>query len=119
MNRRTAVFTLGLLIVGSNMITGSDARAQEAEGSAYSDRVDLDDYEPAPPREQSSVSAPLMVSLAYGFIWLLTVGFLLSLWARGRRLTDELAAANSRLDTIDRRLKELGGEETQSQENGR
>ena len=116
MNRRITTIALSLLIAGSIMITGSDTRAEEAEGPAYSDRVDLDDYEPAPRRERTSVSAPLMVSLAYSFIWLLAVAFLFSLWTRGRRLSDELAAANSRLDMLDGRLRELAGDKSERQE---
>ena len=117
MNKWTRTIALTLLVAGSMMIVGAESRAEEADEPAYSDRVDLEDYEPAPQTSpKSAVSAPLMVSLAYACIWLLTVGFLFSLWTRGKRLSDEVAAANGRLEELDERLKDLAAEKTQDQE---
>jgi hypothetical protein len=71
----------------------------------YSEAVpQVEGFRPAPEGSQENVSAPLMVSLAYGFIWLLTLLFLFSLWRRSRSLSEELAAADARLDRIDDRL---------------
>ena len=118
MRKWTRTITISLFVVGSVMIARGAPRAEEVDEPAYSDRVDLEDYETAPRTiQRDSVSAPLMVSLAYGCIWLLTVGFLFSLWTRGKRLSDEVAAANGRLDMLDKRLKDLAGEKTQDQEN--
>ena len=97
------------LVVGVVAMLGStEAKAEEAEEPAYSGHVNPEDYQPAPEgRQENTVSAPLMVSLAYGFFWLLAIGFLFSLWSRGKGLTDEVAAAEARLAMLDERLEEL------------
>ena len=103
---KAAVVILGICTVvtlGSGELT-----AEEVDPTAYSDQVDRSAYQPAPEtRPGGSVSAPLMVSLAYGFFWVLTVGFLFSLWTRGRVLTDEIAAANGRLDLLEELAAEV------------
>lgn len=80
-------------------------RAAEAGELGYSDRVDVTEFVPAPPGTQQ-VSAPLMVTLAYAFIWLLAIAFLATLWRRSRALQTEVETARQRLTELDARLAE-------------
>ena len=94
-----------------------EVRAPASEGTGggprYSGSVNVDDFGPPPPgSSDDTVSAPLMVSLAYGFIWLLAAGFMWSIWRRSRSLQTELRAAQQRLEALDARLRsELGSSE--------
>ena len=98
--KQTAVVILGMCAVV--MLGSGELTAEEVDPTAYSDQVDRSAYQPAPEtRQDGTVSAPLMVSLAYGFFWVLTVAFLFSLWTRGKTLTDEIAAANGRLAMLE------------------
>jgi hypothetical protein len=100
------------VLVGALWGVVGAAEAQEGTGLAprYSEAVNLEEFGPPPEgARQDTVSAPLMVTLAYAFIWLLAAGFMWSIWRRSRALQGELRAAHARLDALDRRLrKELG-----------
>lgn len=108
---RVAV-TVGLL--GALFVVPAAAFGQTGEGTGgeprYSESVNVDEFVPPPPGSMDdTVSAPLMVSLAYGFIWLLAAGFMWSIWRRSRSLQVELRAAQQRLEALDERLRsELG-----------
>jgi heme exporter protein CcmD len=55
------------------------------------------DYKPYVPPEAGTVSAPLFVLIAYAAIWLVLMIFLVSVWHRQRRVTEELHELEKRL----------------------
>lgn len=108
--RRSAVAAscAGLVVLLGAWAAGwaQDAAPREGTGARaaleYSQTVDINQFAPADPRTGAQeVSAPLVVSLAYGLIWLLTLGFVLAVWRRGRALSEEVAEASERLRALD------------------
>jgi len=107
--------TTGCLFAAALLSLSVGAVAQPAdegtgttENATYSDQVDISEYSAQPFRSApENVSAPLMVTLAYGITWLLTGGFLFMLWRRNRRVADEVSDAQIRLAQLDRQLAEL------------
>jgi len=57
---------------------------------------DYQPYAPAPAAEQ--VSAPLFVVVAYSLIWLVLLGFVVSVWLRQRSIGLELEQLRRQLD---------------------
>lgn len=55
---------------------------------AYGDQGDYQPYKPPASAEQ--VSAPLFVVLAYSLIWIVLLGFVVSVWRRQDRVMVEL-----------------------------
>ncbi len=56
------------------------------------------DYKPyVPPVGGVESIAPLFVIIAYSAIWLVLMGYLVSLWGRQRRVEEELGALQRRL----------------------
>lgn len=55
------------------------------------------DYKPYVPPEAGAVSAPLFVLIAYAAIWLVLMIFLVSVWHRQRRVSEELRELRRRL----------------------
>ena len=82
---------LSLVLWGlSTDMAHADVAPPEVEVSAYSSSVDVCEFAPAPAGAGGEqVSGPLMVTLAYGAVWLLTLGFVFTLWRRGGRLSAE------------------------------
>jgi len=82
---------------------------EEGSGSlVYSETVGAEGYQPATQVERpETVSAPLVVSLAYGFMWLLVAGFLLAIWRRNQSLQAELSSARQQLAGLDAQMKHL------------
>jgi len=83
----------------------STAMAQEGTGLEYSEQIDITEFRPATGVEEQ-VSASLMVTLAYAFIWLVLAGFVFSVWRRGRKLSAEMEVAQQRLAELDGKLAE-------------
>lgn len=46
---------------------------------------------------ETGYSSPTLVSVAYGFIWVMVTGFVGAVWLRGRRVERELADLEQRL----------------------
>lgn len=94
---------VAMLLVGWPVAPGAQERSEEGVG--YSTGVDLEQYQPVVvSRTEREVSAPLMVSLAYGLMWLAVLVFVWLIWRRGQRLSDELLQARSRLLRLERRV---------------
>jgi len=56
------------------------------------------DYQPySPTASAAEVSAPLFVVLAYSLIWLVLLGFVVSVWWRQRRVAQELVQLRRQL----------------------
>ena len=108
--RRLASLTVVLWAFSAGSVGAQEPGTEPGSGSeapAYSSSVDISEFAPAPPGSAGGrVSAPLMVTLAYGAVWLLTLGFVFGLWRRGVSLSEDLASANSRLAELDARLSD-------------
>jgi hypothetical protein len=104
-------------VVVMGLLPVSVALAQEGTGYQYSDEVDLTELAPATGVEEQ-VSAPLMVTLAYGFIWLLLAGLVYTIWRRGQRLSVEIDIAQQRLAELDSSLAEHIASEEARRESG-
>lgn len=125
-SRRHAVvrFALALALVltaGALISFGAgDVLAQTAgtgAGAASSAApIDLGEYVPADPAQrQETVSASLMVTLAYTLMWLAVVVFLVAMLRRSQTLRQDVAAARAQLATLDERIERLmkrGGGQT-------
>jgi hypothetical protein len=107
-----SVTVLSGLLMG---LLGAALAQPEGTGQAparYSDTVNLEEFGPPPAgSREDTVSAPLMVTLAYALIWVLAAGFMWSIWRRSRALMSELHAAHQRLEALDERLRAQVGRE--------
>jgi len=58
-----------------------------------------EDYQPyTTGAETGQVSAPLFVIIAYSLIWLVLIGFVVSVWRRQRRVEEELDLLRRQLE---------------------
>lgn len=98
-----------ILLLVSTLAPVVAVAQEEGSGSlVYSDTVSADEYQPATQLERpETVSAPLVVSLAYGFMWLLVAGFLLAIWRRSQAIATELSSARQQLAGLDEQMKDL------------
>ncbi len=80
-----ALFVLGAAVPASAAPDAGAAKLQPAK------KAPAGDYKPWTPPKKEQVSAPLFVVLAYSAIWLTMLAFVLSVWARQRRVERELA----------------------------
>ena len=94
-------------------VTGVVAEAQDLdeEPTGFSAHIDLEEYQPVPAQSRAErVSAPVMVTLAYGLMWLLAFVFVLMAWRKGTALQEDLRAAMERLSRLERKVEEDHGE---------
>jgi hypothetical protein len=106
-NAKSALVAVALCLSGLLAVDSAWAQGEGSGEVEYSDSVDVTEFRPAEPGSRAErVSASLVVTLAYGAMWLLVLGLVFALWRRMSGLTGELESAKSRLSQLDQRLGE-------------
>jgi hypothetical protein len=108
MTMRPHLLPLLLGLVALALLLGAaTAHAQPASAPAATARAPAaptaePGFKPLAPGESAAppdaLPAPAMVKIAYSLIWFAVVVFLVSLWRRHRRLVDDVAALQKRLE---------------------
>jgi hypothetical protein len=112
--RLAVAIALGVVTLAG--LATSDVLAQADGSGAAAAVVDLEEYVPADPSlRQETVSASLMVTLAYTLMWLAVVVFLVAMLRRSQGLRADVEAARTQLAKLDERIERMvrrGGGET-------
>ena len=104
------LLSLGLSLLGTRTLSAEQDDSVGLTGE-YSGSVAIEEFRPVEPGQVAdTVSAPLMVAVAYSLMWIFVVLFLFALWRRSQRREADVAALELRLNQLDQQLADRLGD---------
>ena len=109
---RSLLFTLALFALGSASVPArADGTAAPpstpapAPAPSVTEKWQDADLGPMMGRGESGYASTTLVTVAYGFIWLMVAGFVVSIWRRSARVERELEELHQQIARGDRARK--------------
>ena len=104
------LLSLGLSVLGATTVVADEGNSVGLIGE-YSGSVAIEEFRPVEPGQVAdTVSATLMVAIAYSLMWIFVVLFLFALWRRSQRREADVAALEGRLNQLDQQLADRLGD---------
>ncbi len=105
MKTRTLTLLMAMLVLGALVTTAPAVSAAQQPTVAAPEQLAGDGFEPVSslPAPQETLPAAPMVMAAYGFVWLMVMAYLWSIWRRLGAVQRELESDARRVDELQRK----------------